>query len=147
MVNLGWLGIGPFDSYPFGLLTRAGSLEAILLSTFVLISQNRMTEVASKRAELDLQVNMLTKHELTQMIRNGVGQADHLGIEDLSHARLEEAMQDINPVQVAEIMEQGREAPGERGRAPFRAAEPPLLHESGGWISLFPVLLAGGRCW
>ncbi|MFC4639070.1 DUF1003 domain-containing protein [Deinococcus hohokamensis] len=110
VVNLGLVGIKPFDPYPFGLLTMGGSLEAIFLSTFVLISQNRMTAVASKRAELDLQVNMLTEHELTQLIRLTNAIAMHLGIDAGAQARLEEAMQDVNPEQVAEIMEQGHEA-------------------------------------
>ncbi|MFB9990526.1 DUF1003 domain-containing protein [Deinococcus oregonensis] len=110
IVNLGWLGIKPFDPYPFGLLTMAGSLEAIFLSTFVLISQNRMTEAASKRAELDLQVNMLTEHELTQLVRLTNALAQHLGLENPSPARLQEAMEDVNPEQVAEMMERGSES-------------------------------------
>src|SRR4051794_33138109 len=54
-INLGWLRVKPFDPFPFGLLTMIVSLEAIFLSTFVLISQNRMQAVADKRADLDLQ--------------------------------------------------------------------------------------------
>ena len=41
LLNTGWLGLKPFDPYPYGLLTTVVSLEAIFLSTFVLISQNR----------------------------------------------------------------------------------------------------------
>jgi uncharacterized membrane protein len=59
-VNLGWLGIKRFDPFPFGLLTMIVSLEAIFLSTFVLVSQNRMSVVADKRADLDLQINLLS---------------------------------------------------------------------------------------
>jgi uncharacterized membrane protein len=40
-VNLNLFGLKPFDAFPFGLLTTIVSLEAIFLSTFVLVSQNR----------------------------------------------------------------------------------------------------------
>ena len=55
--------ISEFDPFPFGLLTMVVSLEAIFLSTFVLISQNRMAGLSEKRAELDLQVNMLAEQK------------------------------------------------------------------------------------
>jgi uncharacterized membrane protein len=58
----------PFDPYPFGLLTVAVSLEAIFLSTFVLISQNRMSRQAERRAHLDLQINLLAEQETTHML-------------------------------------------------------------------------------
>src|SRR5688572_7043773 len=56
------LGFG-FDDFPFGLLTMVVSLEAIFLSIFVLISQNRQAMLADKRAKLDLQVNMIAEDE------------------------------------------------------------------------------------
>src|SRR5262245_11448291 len=62
LLNLGWAGISQFDAFPFGLLTLAVSLEAIFLSTFVLISQNRASVIADNRAELDLQINLLAEH-------------------------------------------------------------------------------------
>ncbi|MBD0333362.1 MAG: DUF1003 domain-containing protein, partial [Chitinophagaceae bacterium] len=65
--NLGWLGIKPFDP-SFVVLAMFASVEAIFLSTFVLISQNRMNIQADKRAELDLQVSLLTEHEVTKLI-------------------------------------------------------------------------------
>ena len=117
IVNLGWLGVKPFDPYPFGLLTMAGSLEAIFLSTFVLISQNRMTATAAKRAELDLQVNMLTEHELTQLIRVTNAIAQHLGMDINEPGHLHEAMQDVNPAEVAQIVEARDQAPGAAGGA------------------------------
>ncbi|HEX8636353.1 MAG TPA: DUF1003 domain-containing protein [Pyrinomonadaceae bacterium] len=55
--------VSDFDPFPFGLLTMIVSLEAIFLSTFVLISQNRMSSLSEKRAELDLQVNMLAEQK------------------------------------------------------------------------------------
>src|SRR5687768_971693 len=65
--NLGWLGLKPFDP-SFVVLAMFASVEAIFLSTFVLISQNRMNVQADKRADLDLQVSLLTEHEVTRLI-------------------------------------------------------------------------------
>jgi len=58
-----------FDRFPFELLTMIVSLEAIFLSTFVLITQNRMTKQADKRAHLDLQINLLAEEEMTLVLR------------------------------------------------------------------------------
>jgi uncharacterized membrane protein len=60
--------ITEFDPFPFGLLTMVVSLEAIFLSTFVLISQNRMSALSEKRAELDLQVNMLAEQKAAKTL-------------------------------------------------------------------------------
>ena len=66
--------VGEFDGFPFGLLTMVVSLEAIFLSTFVLISQNRMSRLAEKRAELDLHVNMLAEQKAAKTLE----MLDHL---------------------------------------------------------------------
>jgi uncharacterized membrane protein len=67
LVNLGVVpGVAPFDP-SFVILAMEASVEAIFLSTFVLISQNRMGATAEKRAELDLQISLLTEHELTKL--------------------------------------------------------------------------------
>ena len=63
-----WIALG-VESYPYGLLTMIVSLEAIFLSTFVLISQNRMQAAADERADLDLQINLLSEHEVTRLIK------------------------------------------------------------------------------
>jgi len=63
------MGSHAFDRFPFELLTMIVSLEAIFLSTFVLISQNRMTKQADKRAHLDLQINLLAEEEMTLVLR------------------------------------------------------------------------------
>ncbi len=60
--------LSEFDPFPFGLLTMIVSLEAIFLSTFVLISQNRLAQASEKRAELDLQVNLLSEQKATKVL-------------------------------------------------------------------------------
>lgn len=59
LVNAGLLGTAAeFDGFPFGLLTLIVSLEAIFLSTFVMISQNRQAARADVRSELDFETNL-----------------------------------------------------------------------------------------
>lgn len=68
IVNTRIGGMPAFDPYPFGMLTMVVSLEAIFLSLFVLLTQNRMQQAADRESELDLQVNLLTEHELTRVL-------------------------------------------------------------------------------
>ena len=67
--NTGWLGLPRFDPFPYGLLTMIVSLEAIFLSTFVLISQNRLSADSDRRADLDLHIGLLTEHEVTRVLQ------------------------------------------------------------------------------
>jgi uncharacterized membrane protein len=84
LLNTGVVGgIQPFDDFPFVLLTTIVSLEAIFLSTFVLISQNHESLLADRRTKLDLQINMLAEQEVTRMIgllsdvHQAMGLSDH----------------------------------------------------------------------
>jgi uncharacterized membrane protein len=58
-----------FDPYPFTFLTLVVSLEAIFLSTFILISQNYDMRVSERRDLLDLQINLLAEQENTKMLQ------------------------------------------------------------------------------
>ena len=81
VIHLVWFGIWvsintgvffgklKFDPYPFALLCMLVSLEGVLLSTFVLIKQNRMSQHADQRAHLDLQVNLLSEKEITKILQ------------------------------------------------------------------------------
>src|SRR4028119_1093210 len=81
VINLGWLPIKKFDP-SFVVLAMFASVEAIFLSTFVLISQNRMQALADKRADLDLQVSLLSEHEITRLLTLVVAMAQKMGIEE-----------------------------------------------------------------
>jgi uncharacterized membrane protein len=61
------LGIRQFDPFPFGLLTMIVSLEAIFLSCFVLISQNRQSEKDHVKSDLEYQVNLKAELEVAQL--------------------------------------------------------------------------------
>ena len=87
-------GMTPFDKFPFTFLTLVVSLEAIFLSTFILISQNAEDRVAERRNALDLQINLLTEQENTKMLTMLAAIGEKLGVEfdsDPSLAALEEA--------------------------------------------------------
>lgn len=59
LLNMGGLGAAlTFDKFPFGLLTMIVSLEAIFLSTFVMVSQNRQSQRADVRSQLDFETNL-----------------------------------------------------------------------------------------
>lgn len=68
-INIGLVSsIKAFDPFPFGFLTMIVSLEAIFLSIFVLVSQNRSSYVDSLREELHLQVNLIAEEEVTKVL-------------------------------------------------------------------------------
>jgi uncharacterized membrane protein len=67
MVNLPFSPL-KFDSFPFGLLTMVVSLEAIFLSLFVLMAQNRQALRDDRHAKVDLQVNMIAEREVTKVL-------------------------------------------------------------------------------
>lgn len=98
LLNLRWLpGIKPFDPFPFGLLTMIVSLEAIFLSTFVLVSQNRMSLVADQRADLDLQINLLSEYEITRVLTLVDAMAEQMGIKAAHDPEFEELEKDVAP--------------------------------------------------
>jgi uncharacterized membrane protein len=77
-------GIPHIDPFPFTFLTLVVSLEAIFLSTFILISQNHDTKISERRNHLDLQINLLSEQENTEMLRMLRAIAEKVGA-DSSH--------------------------------------------------------------
>jgi uncharacterized membrane protein len=102
--NLGWMGIKPFDP-TFVVLAMFASVEAIFLSTFVLISQNRMTIQADKRADLDLQISLLTEHEVTRLITLVTDIAKKMEVENADQPEIEQLKKDVQPEKVMDTME------------------------------------------
>jgi len=87
-------------------LAMIASVEAIFLSTFVLITQNRMAAVADRRADLDVQISLLTEHELTRLITVVAGIAQAMGVSDGFRTDVNEAKQDVEPEHVLKRIEQ-----------------------------------------
>ncbi|MFA5927496.1 MAG: DUF1003 domain-containing protein [Patescibacteria group bacterium] len=97
-VNLGLIPqIPAFDPFPFGLLTMIVSLEAIFLSVFVLISQNRESQVSDLRDEVDFQITMQAEQEITKLLSLVTEIHDHLGIIGKHDPELEKMMQKLDP--------------------------------------------------
>lgn len=111
LVNGGVLPVLPkWDPYPFVMLAMAASVEAIFLSTFVLISQNRMSEIADRRADLDLQINMLTEQEVTRVLAVVDAVAEKLGVDAPHREEIAVLKQDVRPERVLRELETQREA-------------------------------------
>ncbi|MFT3772780.1 MAG: DUF1003 domain-containing protein [Minicystis sp.] len=110
-------GVRPFDPFPFVMLAMIASVEAIFLSTFVLISQNRMAALADRRADLDVQINLLAEHEITRLIALCDAMAQHLGVHpEPGSQRIEELKRDVRPEAVLDEIEQAAEDRRDAGR-------------------------------
>ena len=93
-VNRGLVpGVPIFDPYPFNFLTMAVSLEAIFITIAVLNSQNRMARQSDRRAQLDLQINLLAEQESTATLELLQRIAERLGVPQADPARAELAEQ------------------------------------------------------
>ncbi len=104
LLNTGRFGVPVFDPFPYGLLTMIVSLEAIFLSTFVLISQNRMGKETERRADLDLHIGLLTEHELTRVLQMLDAIQGKMGITDHESSELADLEMETKPEDVlAEI--------------------------------------------
>ena len=104
-INLGWTPLRVFDPFPFGFLTMLVSLEAIFLSTFVLISQNRLSSISDQRSDLDLQINLLAEYEITKVLRIVDAIADHLELEVGADIELDELEIAVSPRTMLREME------------------------------------------
>ncbi len=99
-------GIPAFDPFPFSFLTLVVSLEAIFLTLLVLMSQNRMTKEADKRAHLDLQINLLDEQETTLILRMVQKIAKHLGMEEDPDETLKELCDETDVSVVAKTLDE-----------------------------------------
>lgn len=109
-MNLGWIP-GPRFDPTFVILAMEASVEAIFLSTFILITQNRMSQLAEKRAELDLQISLLAEHEITRVLTLVREMASRMQVEAARDPELAELQKDIEPKEILEEIEKSR--PGE----------------------------------
>jgi uncharacterized membrane protein len=97
-----------FDPYPYGLLTFVVSLEGVLIATFVLIAQNRMSRQADARDHLNLQVDLLAEQEVTVMLRMLRRISERVGVppdkEDIQEA--EQLAEETNVFELMRNIEQ-----------------------------------------
>lgn len=104
-VNAGLISGLPRWDASFIILGTGASVEAIFLSTFVLISQNRTTAQAEKRADLSLQISLLAEHELTRLAALNARIAERLGIDAEADAEIREIARDVAPEAVLDRIE------------------------------------------
>lgn len=108
----GWIilnsipGIKHIDPFPFTFLTLVVSLEAIFLSTFILISQNHDTRINERRNHLDLQINLLSEQENTRMLQLLRAIAEKLECEIPNDPELDILTEEVNPEKVVAQIEQ-----------------------------------------
>jgi uncharacterized membrane protein len=95
-MNLGWIP-GPRFDPDFVKLATFASVEAIFLSTFVLITQNRMSALAEERAELHLHMSLLAEHEVTHVLSLVKEMAEKMSIPDAFNPELDELAREIPP--------------------------------------------------
>lgn len=111
IINLGWTPLKPFDP-SFVVLAMVASVEAIFLSTFVLMMQNRLANLAEQRAELDLQISLLSEHEITRMLQLVALIGEKLGV-NLKDPEFERLKQEVAPEQVLERMDAAQSNPAQ----------------------------------
>lgn len=111
----GWIlfnlfpGVRHIDPFPFTFLTLVVSLEAIFLSTFILISQNHDTRITERRNHLDLQINLLSEQENTRMLTMLSAIAAKVGAELPDDPHLESLSRQTEPEKLAAQIEQHEE--------------------------------------
>ena len=110
VINLPGVPTPKFDR-SFVILAMVASVEAIFLTTFVLMTQNRMSREAESRAELDLQISLLAEHEVTRLITLVKAIAEKLEVEASKDPELPELQKDVEPERVLDVMERTRAAP------------------------------------
>jgi len=97
VVNSPLPGMLQFDPYPFGMLTTIVSLEAIFLSIFVLMTQNRESRIGELREELTLQVNLRIEEEVTKTLHLVAGLYSRLNLQLADDAELRAMLEPLDP--------------------------------------------------
>lgn len=110
LLNVGLLPLLPVFDPSLVILAMVASVEAIFISTFVMISQNRMAEADDKRADLNLQISLLAEHEATQLLIIVSAIAEKLGVVVEQKKEINELTQDVAPEDVLDTIEQKAQA-------------------------------------
>ena len=107
IANLGWIpGVRPWDP-TFVVLAMIASVEAIFLSTFILITQNRMAAAADRRAELDVQISLLAEAEITKLVELVSQIAERMNVPGAEADEVEEMKRRVVPEAVLDAIEEG----------------------------------------
>ena len=104
-------GLPHMDPFPFTFLTLVVSLEAIFLSTFILISQNHDSKISERRNHLDLQINLLSEQENTQMLLMLKAIAEKVGVDIGLRDQVEALAEETEPKQLIDQIKAGEAQP------------------------------------
>src|SRR3954468_15557990 len=106
--NLGWVPlVRPWDP-SFVVLAMVASVEAIFLSTFILITQNRMAAAADPRAELDVQISLLAEAEITKLVEMVSEIAERMEMPSAREEEVNEMKQRVAPEAVLDAIEEAQ---------------------------------------
>ena len=109
VANLGLIpGIRPWDP-SLVILATIASVEAIFLSTFILITQNRMALAAERRAELDVQITLLAEAEITKLVELVSEIAERMNLPDAEGEEIEEMKERVAPEAVLDAIEESED--------------------------------------
>jgi uncharacterized membrane protein len=111
-INLGLIPFIPRWDPSFVILAMEASVEAIFLSTFVLISQNRMAELDDRRSDLNLQISLLNEHETTKLITLVTAIAKQLDINTNADPEIPELVRDVAPEAVLDRLDEMKKVDG-----------------------------------
>src|SRR5690606_10594362 len=115
-VNAGLTPLEKFDP-TFVLLATIASVEAIFLTSFVLVNQNRMQADADRRADLDLQISLLTEHALTRVPAHVRGNAEAIDVEPTDDADVKEIESNVETAQELDAIEKDKLEHRKKGSA------------------------------
>ena len=123
-----------FDPYPYSLLNLMVALEAVFLTSVVLMTQNHMTRLADRRAHLDLQVNLLAEQELTAILHMLRGLCTKAGVYvAVGDERVQQLLAETDIRDISVALDQGLDGSGFRttltcvGAVAIRDGDPVLF--------------------
>jgi uncharacterized membrane protein len=106
------------DPFPYSLLNLIVALEAVLLTSVVLMTQNHMTRLAERRAQLDLQINLLSEQELTAMLRMLHALCTNAGVNvAIGDERVQQLLAETDIRRIAVALDRGLDAPPAAGHS------------------------------
>lgn len=95
-----------WDPFPFTFLTLVVSLEAIFLSTFILVTENREAAVAERRMHLDLQINLMAEQESTRMFALLRKIAENLGVHPPQDPDSKALAEETQPAKILDLIDE-----------------------------------------
>jgi uncharacterized membrane protein len=124
-INAGLTSIDPFDPYPFSFLGVLVALEAVFLSTFVLMTQKRQSRQAEHWAHLSLQIGLLSEQETTKMLQMLTLVCNRVGVKTSQDWELKEMVEKTPIAHLAQELAQNLENPGVSKEPAFAKTETP----------------------